>query len=151
MLARVGRFLVFCLGVLLLLWGTYMPLVALLGSQAEGRITHVRRQLGDRAEPVSNRYTYMISYEFKLPDGRIVTGHTQRVGDFFSPRHLVVGKRVDVRYFPLLPSIGVVERNWWGVFENIVVAGVGATLMYLLAFRKEKPRSGARRGRASRS
>ncbi len=138
MFAKIGRSLVFCLGMMLLIWGIYMPFVALFGTQGQGKITHVRRQGGDRAEAIRNRYTYMISYTFMLPSGELVTGHTQRVGDYFSPKHLVVGKRVEVRYFSFLPSAAVVDRSWGGVTENILVAAVGAVLMYLLGFQRKR-------------
>ena len=141
MFARIGRALVLCIGVMMLLWGAYMPLVAVCGSQAEGQITHVRRQGGERREAVPNRYTYMISYEFRLPNGERVTGHTQRVGDYFSPKQVSIGRRVDVRYFSFLPSLAVMDRNWGSLIENMVVACVGAVLVFLLGFQKRKRRS----------
>jgi hypothetical protein len=88
------------LGILLMAWGIGAPLVALTGAEAQGRITHVRRQLGDRNEAIPNRYAFAITYEFRLPDGALRTGTTQRIGDFFSPGRLGVGSPVTIHYAP---------------------------------------------------
>lgn len=106
---KIGGFLLLCIATAMLLWGLAMPLVAILGDQAEGKFTSVRRQLGDRGESIPNRYTYLFSFTFTLPDGTRVEGHSQRLGDYFSPEGVSIGKRVDVRYcgfFPQISSIG---------------------------------------------
>jgi hypothetical protein len=82
------RVFLLLLGAVLVLWGAGLPMVLWLGAEAPGTVTQVRRQLGDRGEAIPNRYTYTIAYEFRLPNGQMAQGHTQRVGDFFCPtRH----------------------------------------------------------------
>lgn len=121
------------LGLLLLAWGLGMPMVAWLGAEAPGTITHVRRQLGDRGEAIPNRYSYAISYEFRLPDGRIAQGSTYRVGDYFSPGKLAKGSAVQVRYLPGLPVISEVQWHWAAAVEHGIVAAVGGVLLHLAA------------------
>ena len=113
------------LGSVLLLWGVGMPLVQWFGAEAPGTITQVRRQLGDRGEAIPNRYTYTIAYEFRLPNGQTEQGHTQRVGDYFSPRDMAVGKVVRVRYVPALPWVSSISSHWKASLEHGIVAAVG--------------------------
>lgn len=95
----LARLLLTGLGFVLITWGVGTPMVALFGTESVGHITHVRRQLGDRGEAVPNRYGYSIAYEFRQPDGSLINGTTHRVGDYFSPKYLAVGRAVRVRYF----------------------------------------------------
>ena len=128
---RAARALLSALGILLMAWGIGAPLVALTGAEAQGRITHVRRQLGDRNEVIPNRYTFAIAYEFRLPDGTLRTGTTQRIGDFFSPGRLGVGSPVTIRYAPFAPGLSVMDWRLGSLIENILAAVVGAGLLWL--------------------
>ena len=127
----IVRFFLGALGLLLLAWGLGMPLVAWLGAEAPGTITHVRRQLGDRGEAIPNRYSYAITYKFRLPDGRIAQGSTYRVGDYFSPGKLAKGSAVQVRYLPGFPAISEVQWHWAAAVEHGIVAAVGGVLLHL--------------------
>ena len=140
----IARLALALLGMVLLLWGLGMPLVAWLGAEAPGTITHVRRQLGDRGESIPNRYSYTISYEFRLPDGRLAQGNTSRVGDYFSLRFLTQARSVQVRYVPGFPFISEVQWHWAAMVEHGIVAAVGGVLLYLAA------RGGADRHRPRR-
>lgn len=127
----IARFFLTLLGTVLLLWGVGMPLVAWFGAEAQGTITHVRRQLGDRGEAIPNRYSYAIAYEFRLPDGRAAHGNTYRVGDYFSPRNIAVGQAVRVRYLPGFSWVSDIQSHWAASWEHFIVAAVGAGLMVL--------------------
>jgi len=137
------------LGVVLLLWGAGMPLVLWLGAETQGRITHVRRQLGDRAEAIPNRYAYTIAYEFRLPGGQTAEGHTQRVGDYFSPQDMAVGKAVRVHYLPGLPWVSVIPSNGTAYLEYGIVGAVGAGLLVLALRCSPLRNTKQRRGRRS--
>jgi len=144
----IGRILLFTLGAAMLLWGMVMPVVTLFGDETSAEITSVRRQLGDRGEAIPNRYAYAISYTFKLPGGTPVVGHTQRIGDYFSPKSLGKASDVRVRYLPNFPWLNTIDRGWGFAFEYLVIAVIGALLMYL-ATRKGsvKPRKQTRKPR----
>ena len=131
-LASMGLRIVLCaLGVILMAWGIGTPLIVLTGAEAEGRVTHVRRQLGDRNEVIPNRYAFAITYEFRLPDGTPRTGTSQRIGDFFAPHQLGVGSRVSIHYAPFAPRLSVMDWQIGSLIENIVVAAAGAILIWL--------------------
>jgi hypothetical protein len=127
----IARVVLSALGILLMAWGIGSPLLALFGAEAEGRITYIRRQLGDRGEALPNRYAYAITYEFRLPDGTVRAGTSQRIGDFFSPGRLGVGSRVSVHYAPFAPSLSAMDWRIGSLIENIVVVTVGALLVWL--------------------
>lgn len=145
----IGRLLIRTLALALLTWGAGMPLLALLGSTTEGEITHVRRQLGDRGEAIPNRYTYTISYQFHHPDGRTISGHSQRVGDYFSPKDMRVGKKVEVRYLAAFPWISQIEWSWGALIEYLLVGATGAAL--LLLTRRKQPLLPAGKAKPPRS
>lgn len=136
------------LGALLLAWGLGLPLVAALGARTTGTVVEVRRQLGDRGEALPNRYGYTIHYQFRTPDGRVVDGHTSRVGDYFSPREVTQGRSVQVRYWPRYPVISVVQWHWAAALEHGIVACVGGVLWYLATRRRAPTPPRKRRGRA---
>ncbi|BBF91617.1 hypothetical protein BLTE_03020 [Blastochloris tepida] len=127
----ITRLALAALGILLVAWGLGMPLVATFGAEAEGRVTHVRRQGGERGEAVPNRYTYAIAYEFRLPDGTLAEGVTQRVGDAFAPRLSEGGRPLKVRYLPSFPRISTLGWRWENAIENLIVAAVGSLLIVL--------------------
>lgn len=83
----------------------------------------MRRQLGDRNEAIGNRYAFAITYQFRLPDGTVREGTSQRIGNFFSPGRL--GSLYAVRAY-------LVVMNWraGALFENIMVAAAGAILLW---------------------
>ena len=112
-------------------WGIGMPAVALFGAETSGRITEVRRQMGDRGEAIPNRYSYVITYEFRLPDGSRAEGITHRIGDYFSPKLIHKSQTVQVRYLPWLPRVSEVDWHWLGVVEYVIVAIVGGVLTFL--------------------
>lgn len=136
----IGRILLCALGVLMLAWGVVMPMVTLFGDEASGEITSVRRQLGDRGEAIPNRYAYAIGYSFSLPDGTSVTGYTQRLGDYFSPKSLGKTGEIRVRYFPALPRLNTIDRGWGVAFEYLAMAVLGALLIYLSTKKKSTER-----------
>ncbi|ALK08220.1 DUF3592 domain-containing protein [Blastochloris viridis] len=133
----IGRVVLSLLGILLLVWGLGTPLVAMFGAEAEGRVTHVRRQGGERGEAVPNRYTYAIAYEFRLPDGTTAEGVTQRVGDAFSPRLSEDGRPLKVRYLRHFPRISTLGWRWENAIENLIVGAVGG-LLIVLPWRRRK-------------
>jgi hypothetical protein len=95
--------------------------------------------VGDRGEAIPNRYTYTIAYEFRLPNGQMAQGHTQRVGDFFAPRDMAVGKPVRVRYLPGAPWLNEIPAAHWAAgLERAIVTVVGAGLV-ALAFGNPRP------------
>lgn len=128
---RIPRIILSALGILLMIWDIGAPLVALTGAEAQGQITHVRRQLGDRNEAIPNRYTFAITYKFRLPDGTLRTGTSQRIGDFFSPGRLGVGSPVTIRYAPFAPGLSVMDWRLGSLIENILAAALGAVLLWL--------------------
>ena len=66
------RILITLLGFGLIFMGMSQAILGFAGKSALAVITDIRREGGERAEAVSNRYTYNISYPFTLPGGKEV-------------------------------------------------------------------------------
>lgn len=103
------RILISLLGVALILWGVMSVALGLFGEQATGVITHIRREGGERADVIPNRYTYNISYTFTLSDGREVDGFTKKIGGAVYIKAEGKGK-IAVRYFKTMPYLNVPEE-----------------------------------------
>lgn len=75
------RIFITLLGAALILWAVGGLALGLFGERAAAVVTDIRREGGERAEAVPNRYTYNISYTFAPPDGREVHGAAKKIGD----------------------------------------------------------------------
>ncbi len=120
------RIIVFAVGVLLALYGAVMPLLPFIGARASGEITVIRRELGDRQDPMPNRYSYSVGYEFSLPDGRIVSGTTKTIGSATSAG-MSKGKS-GVYYLPGLPYVNALEKDARFDFGKIALLAAGIFL-----------------------
>ena len=123
-------------GLLLVLYGTLIPLLPLIGARADGEITVVRRELGDRQDPVANRYSYSVGYEFALPDGRIIPGNTKTIGSAVSSG-ISKGKSA-VFYLPALPYVNALERDTRFDLGKVAILAAGALLCFVAVTRKMK-------------
>lgn len=123
-------------GLLLALYGTLIPLLPLIGAQAVGEITVIRRELGDRQDPVANSYSYSVGYEFALPDGRIIPGNTKTIGSAVSSG-ISKGKN-DVFYLPALPYVNALERDTRFDLGKVAILAAGALLCFVAVTRKTK-------------
>ena len=123
-------------GLLLVLYGTLIPLLPLIGARADGEITVVRRELGDRQDPVANRYSYSVGYEFALPDGRIIPGNTKTIGSAVSSG-ISKGKSA-VFYLPALPYVNALERDTRFDLGKVAILAAGALLCFVAVTRKTK-------------
>jgi hypothetical protein len=126
-------------GLLLALYGTLIPLLPLIGARAAGEITVIRRELGDRQDPVANSYSYSVGYEFALPDGRIIPGNTKTIGSAVSSG-ISKGKSA-VFYLPALPYVNALERDTRFDLGKVAILAAGALLCFVAVTRKIKVRT----------
>ena len=137
-----GRLLLFSVGLLLLLYGVVTPLLPYLGQRTQGEITSVRRELGDRQDPMPNSYSYSVGYEFALPDGQVVHGNTKVIGSSFSAG--IPKGKAGVYYLPAFPYLNALERDTRPDMGKIAIVAAGA-LLCLAAFRNGGVRASRRR------
>jgi len=123
-------------GLLLALYGTVIPLLPLVGARAVGEITVIRRELGDRQDPVANRYSYSVGYEFALPDGQIIPGNTKVIGSAVSAG--ISKGRNAVFYLPALPSVNALERDTRFDLGKVAILAAGVFLCCAAVTRKAK-------------
>jgi hypothetical protein len=132
------------LGAALLAWALFTPALGLFGRETDASVTHVRRQGGERGEALPNRYTFIVSYRFVLPDGRVVESSTQMIGDYANIPALHAARPLQVRYVPLWPWINSLSIQARPNLEHLLVAVVGWVLLFGL-WRKPGGRGGANR------
>lgn len=128
-----GRIFLLAAGLLLLLYGAVTPLLPFIGQRASGEITTVRRELGERSDPLPNRYSYSVGYEFTLPDGRVIHGNTKVIGSSFNSG--IAKGKAGVLYLPGLPWVNALERETRFDAGKIAILAAGAFLCFM-AFRQ---------------
>lgn len=126
----VMRIFITLLGVAFIFWGISLFALGLVGEKDTAVITSVRRQGGERNEVKPNRYTYIISYTFKLPEGKKVEGFTTRIGDAVYVKN--PNSTTTVRYFALFPFINALEKETQPGLRQVVYFTVGGFLIYVL-------------------
>jgi len=130
------RIILGVVGLLLAFYGTLIPLLPLVGARAAGEITVIRRELGDRQDPMPNRYSYSVGFEFTLPDGRIIPGNTKVIGSAVSAG-ISKGKSA-VFYLPALPYVNALERDTRFDLGKVAILAAGVFLCFAAARRKTK-------------
>lgn len=122
------RLLLSLLGVALVLWGLSSVMLWFAGEKADAVITHIRRQGGERNEVTPGRYTYIISYTFTLPDGRLVDGYVSKIGNAVFVK--ASGKSIlPIRYFLAAPFINEPEKDTQPSLGQLVLVATGVFLI----------------------
>ena len=125
------RILITLLGIGLIFMGMSQAVLGFAGKSALAVITDIRREGGERAEAVSNRYTYNISYTFTLPGGKEVNGFTKRIGDSVYLKADGTST-VRVRYFSVFPYINAMEQDTGIGVRQVVLVIAGGVLIFLM-------------------
>lgn len=130
-----GRLVLGTVGLLLLLYAVLIPLLGVLGERTIAQVNVVRRELGDRQDPIANRYSWAVGFEFRLPDGRLIPGNTKVIG---SDSNAGIAKGPHpVRYFSSFPYLNALEQDTRLDGGKFVMLGFGS-LLFVLALRLKK-------------
>lgn len=124
-----ARSMLFLVGAAFVLYGVVMPILPYAGTRTKAEITTVRRELGDRQDPLPNRYSWSVGYEFALPDGTVVHGNTKVIGSSYSAG-IAKGPAV-AHYLPALPWVNALERDTRPDMGKAVVVAAGALLCFV--------------------
>jgi hypothetical protein len=137
------RILITLIGLGLIFMGMSEALLGLAGERAQGIVTDIRREGGERAEVIPGRYTYNISYIFQLPDGEEISGFTKEIDDaiFIKPDGT---SKVPIRYFPGFPAINQMEKNTGLGVGQVVLIVVGCGLILIMNRKTKKRESRAK-------
>ena len=141
----IPRILITILGAVMILVGFNNIALEFFGEETSAVITSVRRVGGERNEAVPNRYTYSIGYEFTLPDGRKISGSTERIGDSV---YLKPGKSsfTRVRYYSFLPFINTLESETGLNLGSILQIFFGGLLCILVNRRGQNEKADKKSG-----
>lgn len=124
----LSRILITSLGAALILWAAESLALGLFGERATAVVTSIRREGGERADVLPNRYTYNISYTFILPDGKEMCGFTKEIGGAVYVKTNGKG-RIAVRYFKIMPYINSPEANSMFPLGPLILTGTGIFLI----------------------
>jgi len=119
-------FLIF-IGIGLSLYGMMMPLLSVVGEKTQGTITVVRREGGERAEAIPNRYSYSVGYKFLLDDGTVVYGNTKVIGNAYNAG--ISKGQASIRYLKILPYVNTLEADTTLSVEHVILLAVGVLII----------------------
>ncbi len=134
-----ARILLAFIGILLLLYGTMMPLLSMIGEKTWGEITVVRREGGERNVAVPNRYTYSVGYEFSLDNGAIVYGNTKVIGNAYSAG-IPMG-RTAIRYLKVFPHLNALEQDARLSIGTVILMAAGILLLVVALRKRDKKKN----------
>ncbi len=119
------------LGVAFIVWGISNLTLGILGKKGTAVITNIRREGGERNEAIRGQYTYIISYTFKLPDGRSVDSYARKIGNSVFMK--ADGKStITVCYLELIPYINVPEQDAKVGPGNFILIAIGCLLIIIM-------------------
>jgi hypothetical protein len=130
---RAERWLGVLLGVILVAGALRTVVLHLVGETAPAVVTLVRREGGQRSDVQAGRYTYVLSYTFKLPDGRSVDGFAKTIGDGAYVRR--PNTATTVRYLPYFPAVNALESQTAINLTQVILIAVGVVLIWPLGRR----------------
>lgn len=104
-----------------------MPLLSVVGEKMQGTITVVRREGGERAEAIPNRYSYSVGYKFLLDDGTVVYGNTKVIGNAYNAG--ISKGQASIRYLKILPYVNTLESDTTLSVEHVILLAVGVFII----------------------
>lgn len=124
----VGRLFISFIGILFILWAIASLSLGIIGEEATAVVTNIRREGGERNEGIGGRYTYNISYQFTLSNGKKVNGLTKKIG---SAVYLKADgtSTVAVRYLGIFPYINHTDEKSHLNAGQIIMMAVGLFLV----------------------
>ena len=138
-------FLIF-IGIVLSLYGTMMPLLSVVGEKTQGTITVVRREGGERAEAIPNRYSYSVGFEFLLDDGTVIYGNTKVIGNAYNAG--ISKGQASIRYLKLFPYLNALEADTTLSVEHVILIAVGVFIIIINL--RNRPGGNRQRRRSTR-
>ncbi|SDY63253.1 hypothetical protein SAMN05660462_00523 [Proteiniborus ethanoligenes] len=121
------RILITVIGIMFILWGLSTLALGAFGVKETALITNVRREGGERSEATPGRYTYVVSYTFKLEDGRSIDGFTKKISDGVFIKH--PNTVTAVKYFSFFPYINALEEETKPGLSQIIYLVIGGFLI----------------------
>lgn len=121
------RVLITIIGIMFFLRGVTALALGAFGIKDTALITNVRREGGEGSESIPGRYTYVISYTFKLDDGKSIDGFTKKIGDGVFIKH--PNTVTTVRYFSLFPYVNALEEDTKPSISQIIYLAIGIFLI----------------------
>jgi hypothetical protein len=134
---KIPRLLISLLGVAFILWGISNLILGIIGKKGTAVITNIRREGGERNEAIRGQYTYIVSYTFKLRNGKRVDGYTRKIGNSVFIK--ADGKSIlTVRYFERIPIINLPEHDTKPGPSQFILIAIGIFLIILMNLRQKR-------------
>lgn len=136
---KSGSLFIIFIAIMLIIFGMVRVTLGFIGEKDTAIITSIRRQGGERNDPVPNRYNYSIGYTFTLPDGKKVDGFTYKIGNAVYVK--VSGSNTStttIRYLTALPQINAPESDTGFSMGNFIIIGAGILVIKLINPRKKR-------------
>lgn len=134
---KIMRIIISMLGAALILWAVATVTLGFVGERGRAVITNVRRQGGERTDGKSGRYTYIISYTFRLADGKSVDGFSTRISNGTYIKVKQPYTTASIRYFKFFPRFNALEDDTEPNFGKLVLIAAGGFLIFTMNKQKK--------------
>jgi hypothetical protein len=128
--AIVGKIIIGSVALIILLYGCFLSVLWIGGTQTQARLLSFRRELQERNETIRNQYTYAYHYEFTVA-GEKYSGNSKKVqGPVFLKND---GKSfISVHYLACCPSLNCPKDDFKPWYKIPIYFGVSLVLGYFM-------------------
>lgn len=132
---KVWRYIIQLIGLLLILYSTYLMCIGVFGSDTVGIITSYRRIMGERDEVNPNRYTYSLGYKFYINE-KEYSGHSTLIA---SPLYIKADGTglIEIMYIKQVPSLNALKKDTTLDSGKLALILMGSFLIYSMNIKKK--------------
>ncbi|WP_346862517.1 hypothetical protein [uncultured Draconibacterium sp.] len=125
-----GKIIIGSVSAVFFLYGLFLSVLWLGGTQTQARVMHFRRELQERDETIRNKYTYVYDYEFSVA-GKLYSGHSKKVqGPVFLKND--GNSFIAVHYMACCPVLNCPKDDFKPWYKILIYYTVGAVLGFFM-------------------
>lgn len=128
--SRIGKIIIGTVAVLFLIYGCFLTVLWLSGTQTQAKVVSFRREMQERGETIRNQYTYAYSYEFTV-SGEKYSGNSKKVqGPLFLKND--GNSFISVHYMACCPALNCPKDDFKPWYKIFIYFGVSLVLGYFM-------------------
>lgn len=125
-----GKIIIGSVSAVFFLYGLFLSVLWLGGTQTQARVVEFRREMGERNETIRNQYTYSYSYEFTVAE-KSYSGNSKKVqGPVFLKND--GNSFIAVHYLACCPVLNCPKDDFKPWYKILIYYAVGSILGFFM-------------------